>query len=290
MEIKKYFRVDSHLHIYTSWKDTLWEPGPRDLESFTKEFTSRGLDSATLTNFNDDRYENFMETAKTFPKDWDFKEYERGAIVNLPDGKNFYWLKSQEIPTEQGHVLFTGVRKNNHIKPYRNIEEVFLDADDLTIIIADHPLWVMPKGNPLGIGEENLIRYSSKFHAAELNGSSWLLARHANTNLEKLSKKINLPLIANSDAYGFTLPFIFGVAPFLDIGKTYTEFEIKDLHLGDIDSLLYSLKENIVKNKSKLHLRKNNPLTIFQHAFFTLGYSRLKKIGVNIKHHCDKKN
>ncbi len=289
MEIKKYFKLDSHLHIYTSWKDNLWEPGPRDLETFTREFSLRGLDSAALTNFNDDRYETFMETGKNLPRDWDFKEYERGAIINLPDGKKFYWLKSQEIPTEQGHVLFTGVRKNNHIKPYRNIEEVFSDTED-SIIIADHPLWIIPKGNPLGIGEKNLIKYSSKFHAAELNGSAWLLARHANPNLEKLAKEINLPLIANSDAYGFTLPFIFGVAPFLDIGKTYTEFERKDLQLEDIDSLIYSLKENIVEGKCKPHLKKNNPLTIFQHAFFTLGYSRLKKIGFNIKHHCDKEN
>ncbi|MEK6875357.1 MAG: hypothetical protein AABX30_01600 [Nanoarchaeota archaeon] len=293
MEIKNSFKIDSHVHIYTSYLDKRWEPGPRDLETFTKEFSKRGLNASTLTNFNDERYELFIETAKNLPKGWDFKEYKRGAIVTMPDktdpnGNKFYWFKSQEIPTEKGHVLFLGTLKGKHIKPFKSLEETLKKADPLNTIVADHAEAVLSGINPLGIGIKNLLRYKKYFHAAEWNSSCWFLFPESNKRIEKLCKEENIPLIANSDSYGFTLPLIGGF-PFYGVGNTFTEFEKGELDLTEIDHFLYSLNKNIISNNFNIQTSRANIPSMIEHAILAISYSRLKRLGFNIKHHCDKK-
>jgi len=50
------FKADFHLHIYNSWVDDFYERGPRDLKTFTEQFSKRGLNAGTLTSFNDNRF------------------------------------------------------------------------------------------------------------------------------------------------------------------------------------------------------------------------------------------
>ena len=119
------FNVDFHIHIYTSWIDSFYEAGPRDLETFTKQFYKRELNAATLTSFNDNRFDRLMETSKGLPIDWGIEHSNIGAIVTMPKGEKFYWFNSDEKPTAQGHFLIIGnKRESSHIKPYRNLEEI----------------------------------------------------------------------------------------------------------------------------------------------------------------------
>ncbi len=280
------FRADFHLHVYTRWRDSNWEPGPRDIKTFTEEFNKRGLDLATLTNFNDDRYERFIETAKNLPKSWKFQEYRRGAKVLMPDKRDFYWIKSQEIPTQEGHVLFSGIERGRFYEPSKPLEQTLKEADELTIVIADYAEAVF-EDNSMGIGEETLLKYRDYFTAAEYNAGIWLVFPWANKKIEKICATENMSLIASSDAYSSIMPFIGGF-PFSNIGKTYTEFNKSTIDFSDIDSLLYSLKQNIIDEKFKIKKKRNSVPSILHHVVMALGYSRLKNLGFKIQHHCDR--
>ena len=184
-------KVDSHLHIYTSWIDPKYEQGPRDLETLTREFSERGLNAGTMTSFNDNRFDELIDTGKDLPYGWNIQHEDRGAIVTMPDGKKFYWFNSDEKPTKQGHILIIGnKRQTEHIKPYQNLGETLEQAEQESLfIVADHPLMVMKDIRASGIGLENLKKYQEHFTVAELSGTCRFIPRIIPRSLNKKQLK-----------------------------------------------------------------------------------------------------
>jgi len=199
----KHFRADCHVHIYTSWNDVKYEAGPRDLITLTQEFSKRGLGAATITSFNDHRFDKFMETAKDLPYDWQIEDSDIGAVIKMPDGKKFYWFNSDEKPTKQGHILLIGnKRESPHIKSNQDLGETLEKAQSqVSMIIADHPLMRTKDIRNSGIGEENLHRFREYFIAGELNGNCRRpFFRSINKDTFYFCEVIDLPVVANSDA------------------------------------------------------------------------------------------
>jgi len=292
--MREKFRADFHLHIYTSWIDPFYEAGPRDLKTFTEQFNKRGLNAATLTSFNDNRFDRLMDTSKNLPMDWSIKDSDLGAIVTMPNGEKFYWFNSDEKPTLQGHFLIVGnKRETPHIKPYRNLEETLKEAkQNSAMLIADHPMMLLSDFRSTGIGGKNLRTYKNYFTAGEINGNAIpLLFFKANENTKKICNEIGLPLVANSDAYGITCPLIRIPSSliFSNIGKTYTEFNGKNLNASSIESLLRSFKSEIEQNNVNPILRKdygNNTFSIGYHALIGCFYTKAKKLSfLKIHHH-----
>lgn len=283
--MKEKFNVDFHLHIYSSWVDPFYEPGPRDLETLTKQFSKRGLNAATLTSFNDNRFDKLMETSKDLPIDWTIQDSDIGSIITMANGKKFYWFNSDEKPTLQGHFLIVGnKRETTHIKSYQNLEHTLDEAKQKSVmLIADHPMLIFSDFRYTGIGEKNLRKYKDYFSAGEINGNSIpLLFPKANENAKKICNEIGLPLIANSDACGITCSLIKMPSSliFSNIGKTYTEFEKGNLNQSSIESLLNSFKSEIEKNHTYPVLRKgygNNTPSVLYHVAMALFYTHGEK-------------
>lgn len=277
-------RADFHLHLYTSWLARNLERGPRDIATLTRAFKQKGLDIATITNFLDSRWERFISTIIDLPKGWEAYESKRGIEVYMPDGQKVYWIKSQEIPTQQGHILFWGLETNKYIESFQPLETTLNKANkDLTSVIADHAMAILPK-TPLSIGKENLLRFGQYITAAELNAGIKLFFPNANKEIEEICSKERKPLTANSDNYCSTTPFIGSVDYFKDIGETYNSFKKGSLNFASIDELLYSIKGNIESQNFDKILKDNSHSSILQHFLFAYGYSYLKKLGYNIQH------
>ena len=294
----KQFKVDSHLHIYTSWIDPKYEQGPRDLITLTREFIKRGLNAGTITSFNDNRFDRLIDNSD-LPYDWDIKNEDKGVIITTDFGKKFYWFNSDEKPTKQGHILLIGnKRQTKHIKPYQNLEETLGQAEqEVSFIVADHPLMVMKDVRSSGIGLENLEKYQEYFTAGELNGNCrtipGIIPKGLNKKTAEVCRELNLPIIANSDAYGQGLflssRFNLNNPLFCNIGKTYTEYDEDDLDLTSIDNLLKSIKQTIKQDKQKPVLRNNSGntyLSILEHIGFSVFYGKCKDIKfLGINHH-----
>ncbi len=96
-----------------------------------------------IVNFSDWRWENLIGQSG----------YEREYLgkkknaVYIPE-KEIFFVKGQEIPTREGHLLVLGTEAGLHLKEGRTLEDSIKEAkDNGGIIIADHPFYKQ------GIGE-----------------------------------------------------------------------------------------------------------------------------------------
>jgi hypothetical protein len=189
-----------------------------------------------LTNFNDSRYESFIN----------LKGYDRqnlGNAVYIPE-KKILIIKGQEIPTKEGHILALGIKENKHLKEGNSLDETIKEIKDNNgIIIADHPFFKYGLGDYLG---KNL-NYLNDLDAIEIfNGECvgipGLTPFKSNNKSSEFLKEIrkkgySLGGIATSDSHSF-----------YEIGKNYSLLDTIDLK--NSETITSSLRKEIKSSDS----------------------------------------
>ena len=148
------------------------------------------------------------------------------------------FAKSQETPSSQGHVLFSGVRRGRTIPSGKSLEETLGEAEEGELKIADHPEALIQKYRSLRYSKDKK-KDASRFDSFELNGNFSpisMLFSIANYLARRDAKKYSKPLVANSDGHHPK-----------DIGKTYNIFDPKSLNYSSEkafrDSITYNVRE-----------------------------------------------
>ncbi|MFH1452308.1 MAG: hypothetical protein ABIF88_03990 [archaeon] len=226
-----------------------------------------------ITEFNNDkRFKKFLDTIKKLKKYKISCPYENYFFSIKKDKKEIYFIKTNEIGTDKGHILIIGfigeIRK-------RKLEEVLKEAHkQKCIIIANHPLHLENKisyflikkifgsSKEPSINKKNLLKYKKDFDAIELNSyfpEDW-------KNIKKFSKQNKVQLVSDSDAH------------FLD--EIFTSFyEVKNLNFKNPSSFKKSLKKSLKRNLS-LHSGKAGYSAKYKHALEILFENFWKKIGI----------
>lgn len=201
-------KIDLHTH-------------PRPESGFLEKLIVRCIETKIIilgiTDFEDERYNYFLNYAKENLPRKDYGVFKRGRSFEVFTTKGqIKFIRSQEIPTADGHLLTVGAKEK--IPSGLSLEETIREAkkDRTTMIIADHPY--VPQNVWGGMGEENLIRYREHFDAIEWNAQcidlfpfpKFLKQAGANKKAEEFSERYGLALIADSDAHFSKLLFLSG--------------------------------------------------------------------------------
>ncbi len=195
----------------------------------------------SVGNCDDFRYENFVDCQR--------EKYERTTIedngypigIYIPE-KNISVLKSQEVFTNEGHILVIGMPKNRNIKS-KTLEDTFKEAVDFNAItIVDHPFY---KG---GVNPERVLRFNPDgwevYNASAELSIPLLLPKYANKKsqefyISNIREKYNIGACAFTDGHSIEV-----------IGRSYTNLDIKDNI--SVDSLRDVIRAN--KSLENLHM------------------------------------
>lgn len=140
-----------------------------------------------VVNFDDSAYEHLVSTRKPAPSRAIYDDYRKIFIATghpiIHDSWHVY-VRGQEIPTEEGHVLVIAADRQI---PKRNgsyiLTEVLREARDLgAITIADHPLAgglvkdmlnLVNGSGRFALGEENIRKYAQSLDGIEVWNSNF---------------------------------------------------------------------------------------------------------------------
>jgi len=188
-----------------------------NFEKPTKKLVSDFLDilfkkSPTLvlgiTNTNNsNRYKNFLKSTNLLDNKYkinsQFKDYFFSIEKNK---KKIYFIKTDEIGTEKGHILVVGFNGKINLK---NLKKTLIDARiQNCIVIANHPLhdfhiphFILKKlfgaERKISMTKQTMKNYKDLFDAVELNSyfpEDW-------KDIKKFARKNKLSLVSDSDAH-----------------------------------------------------------------------------------------
>jgi len=280
---KKTINVDFHNHLQTGSAFRIKPKGFREkvLNMFLEEGFSEltgildkvmktELDVLYVTNYEDQRYETWTSKEQL--------EIVREVGYEIEQGDYFTFFKkgdkikvlgkSQEIPTAQGHVLISGVKRNKEIPSNNSLEETFGETEEGELKTADHPYALVEHSGTLRNSEDpELDAYM--FDALEKNGNFSCISMPfspANYLAERASKKYQMPLVVNSDGHHPK-----------DIGKTYNTFDSSYIDYSSEqsfrDSITYAIRDNNFERTFK-------PIPfwrVFHHVLMMVMYKIFKK-------------
>lgn len=212
-----------------------------------------------ITNFNDDnRYTNLFMASRNLPKDYriDSRFYEYFFSVSKEERK-IYFIKTDEIATDKGHILIVGhPGKVRH----RKLREILKKAhEEKCIIIASHPLHefgipyfifnrLSGNKNTISLDMKDIKNYEKDFDALELNAyfpEDW-------SKIRKIGEKDKINIVSDSDSH------------FLD--ELFVSFyETEHLSFSSPISFKKSLKKAL-KRGIKLHARKLGLTAEYRHG------------------------
>jgi len=259
--------LDMHTHIYTNFRpQARWlEHGSRDLGWLINTLIKGNINAVGITNFEDWNYEFWTsnEQLKELPKNWNYYKDERVLAVSSNSYDSIYFFKSQEIPTEQGHVLLFGGESGKNL-PTLSLDEILSlsKEDSCLIVIASHP------NSKYGLGK-NLQGKSKMFDAYEFNASS---SKEENEKTIEQSKQDKVPLVSSSDSH---IPS--------QIGKSYIRIPSYYLSSTSGKEFIKSIKSSITKEKFAAYMKYSPRKFSTRHISLNLIYHFvLKKINHNI--------
>lgn len=226
-----------------------------------------------VSNFNNDgRYESLLSISKSLPKEYllDHK-YEEYFFSIEHKEKKIFFIKTDEIETDKGHILIVGYK--GKIRK-RKLDEVLKEANNQNCpIIANHPLHVFgtsyylfkkifKKKTDISLSNEELKKHKNDFDAIELNSyfpEDW-------KRIKRFAKTQNMAVIADSDAH------------FLN--EIFTSwYEVDDLDFDSPEKFKKSLKKEL-KKRIQLHAKKYGYEAIYKHSFQIILEVLGKKIGL----------
>jgi len=174
--------------------------------------------------------------------------------------KTVYFVKTDEIGTEKGHVLIIGYRGK---LPSKNLNLLLREAHkQKCIIIANHPLHkfgipyffvskIINTGK-ISLKKKDLEKHKRQFDALELSSyfpEDW-------KEIRSFSKKNNLQIVSDSDAHSLD-----------EIFTSY--YEIPKLSFASPKKFKKSLKKAL-KKRIKLHARQYGFLAEYKHGIQVL--------------------
>ena len=266
----KTFKVSLHSHITNFVHFTLTKPNKKEyLEKLLRIlFKKHGNLVLGITNFNDDkRYHKVLEATKFLSEKYMINKKYKNYFFSIElNNKKIYFVKTDEIETDNGHILIIGF--NGKIRK-RKLENVLKEAHkQKCVIIANHPLHsfgvsyflirkFLGKLKTISITKNELEKNKKYFDALELSSyfpEDW-------KKIEAFARKKNLNLVSDSDSH------------FLD--EVFTSwYEAKNLNFETPQSFKKSLKKALRKDLY-LHARKYSYFARYKHSFEVL----LEKIG-----------
>lgn len=266
----KIFKVSLHSHTTNFVHFILTKPNKKQyLEKLLKIlFKKHGNIVLGISNFNDDgRYKKLFEVTRALSKEYLVnKKYSDYFFSIQRLDKKIYFIKTDEIETDKGHILIVGF--NGKIRK-RKLEHILKDAKKQNcIIIANHPLHnfgapyflikkILGKSNDVSLAKKDLIKNKKYFDALEISSyfpEDW-------EKIKAFAKKNRKATVSDSDAH------------FLDeIFSSW--YEIKDLNFKNQIEFKKSLKRALRRNLH-LHAKKYNYFARYKHSFEIV----LEKIG-----------
>lgn len=263
----KTYKLSLHSHTSNFVHFILTKPNKKEyLENLLKIlFRKKGNLVLGISNFNDDdRYKKLLETAEKLKK-YKFEENNKDFFFSIEkDNKKIYFIKTDEIKTDKGHILIIGLK--GKIKK-RKLEEILKTAHKQNcIIIANHPLhkFNIPHFfvGKISLAKEDLEKNKKYFDALELNSyfpEDW-------KNIKRFANKNKISLVSDSDAHFLDEIFI-------------SFYEVKNLNFKNPTSFKKSLKKAL-REKLHLHARKFGYFAEYKHAFEIALEKIGKKIGL----------
>jgi len=256
---------DLHTHVYTNYRyqasRRFLEEGFRDLTRLTKLCVNGGLGIVGVTNFTDWNYEFWTSSRQLgdLPADWRQYQDERVTYIETEQGKGLYLVKSEEIPTDKGHLLLIGCPRGKNIGK-GNLSEVLGKAgqDPLITIVADHPYM-----GRIGLRGE-IDRVAIRLDALEYNSNC---SRAENKKAEQEAQRLGKPLIANSDSHRPQ-----------DIGIARTNFLAEDLRYSCGENFVGSLRLNIIGTKFGVEKGSLGLPAKLEHVGLLIAYNVLRWI------------
>ncbi len=278
---KETVRIDFHNHIQSGKE--LREENPKSFfkRIFGEGFTSlvgllnkmfkTSLDLLYITNYEDSRAE-----------DWTSPEQLQLAVQNgyeIEQGEYYTFFKkyeevkgigkSQEVPTTQGHALFSGMKRHKKIPSARSLDETLARANDNELKTADHAYTIIEKSGTLR-NSKNPKEDAKKFDALEENGNFAFFSfpfSIANYLAKKFSKRYNKPLVANSDGHHPK-----------DIGETYNILDSQNLNYTSERAFRDSINYEIREGNFTTRFRPIPFWRVFHHIFMVGVYTIRDKL------------
>lgn len=216
---------------------------------------------------------------------------EYRTAVNMGLGRYYPELRvailhCQEVPTQQGHILFTGI-KDKKLKAGRTLEETFKEAEDLhegkLISTAVHPFYLFGAGDYL-LEHQNLIKKldSWEVHNGSAIGIPQLApyesnqdAKDAYFRLQASENFPNLGALSSSDAH--SLRALGTSAICLEVPDSFTP-----LNVGP-DKYLEELKKYIQSHQDTSNDKmQTDYLDSLAHGLTMKSVPLLRKLGFKI--------
>lgn len=244
-----------------------------------KEVSERGFRREkhtllSITSFgNDTIYEKIVNTRGNIPVSClydDFKE----TFIGVHNPERNLWsfvVRSQEIPSDKGHVLIHGGNRNIESRVFTDILD---QAEDMGALkISDHPLgknsWIANLLNRLingqtaqySLGKENLVEYANRLDAMEIGNSNYF---NLFEETKSLALDLGIPGVCNSDAHSKDCAF-----------SSYNSFN--ELDFTDNDSLNQSMRDSLNSGDYKTHPGKNRVGEHYLHGSVMV-YNKLRRV------------
>lgn len=286
---KEELRIDFHNHCQTGssfrkkpknfkeWlKNLFLSEGFSNVTGILERMEKKNLDVLYITNFSDSRYEDFTNEKQLKIADAMGYEVEQAQYYTFfkKEGKVFALGKSQEIPTEQGHILFAGIKRVKKFSDGKSLNDTLKEANDNELKISDHPYAKLRGQNGVIAYSNNEERDIKKFDALERNGNFYLPFSLANWRALRAGRKYGKHVLANSDSHNPK-----------DIGKTYNIFNTKHLDYSSERAFRDSINYNVEIGSYGTHFSPVPPWRIFHHALM-IGMNALsRKIAEYKKRH-----
>jgi hypothetical protein len=218
------------------------------LELLEKLFMKKGtLVLGVANNGNNRKYRKFVESLGKLPKKYKVDmEFDSCFVCVRKGRKKIYFVKTDEIATDKGHVLIVGYPHDIRSKKLEDIFSKVKRRD--CVVIANHPLHhlgidyffyskLIGGNDKVSISRRELNKYKGKFDAIELNSyfpGDW-------DKIRAYSKKNKIPVVADSDAH--------------EVDELFRSwFEIKNLDFRNPEKFKKSLKRGLKKGL-KVHAR-----------------------------------
>jgi hypothetical protein len=251
--MKKY---DFHTHLFTTWeRGTLsLERGSREPEIILNSVIRSGLDGISLVNFEDYRYEHFVDEAKQKRGKYKIVRDIKNALVFDIQGREVVVMKGQEIPTAKGndeHVLCLGLRYGQQLQSHAGLKKTLEKAREIQgVVVADHV------ANSLGIGHDNLYVFAKYFDAFESFNANFPMMRKEEK--EYWESELKIPGISVSDSHNRR-----------DLGNGHTDTDMLDF--SNAHNFRCSFKDMCKRRDFTPVVERQNPgISKLEHIGFVL--------------------
>ena len=283
LQEKETLNVDFHNHLQTGsdfrktpqtfkekFRNLFLEEGISDLTEILNKLMDVELDVIYVTNYEDSRYEEWTSVEQLQKAANAGYEIEQGDYFTFfKKGNKIKALgKSQEIPTAQGHVLISGMKRGKNIPSGSSLEETLSGTEERELKTADHPYALVEHSGTLR-NSEDPERDAYMFDGLEKNGNFSPFSfpfSIANYLAKRASKKYHKPLVTNSDGHHPK-----------DIGKTYNTFDSSYLDYSSEQSFRDSITYAVKDNNFERTFKPIPFLRVFHHALMMVLYKIFKK-------------